>query len=299
MIRRRVAGTLGAGLAIYGATVGLPAHATGAGVATANLTTVAPCQNVMFIGVRGSGETPSDGTDGMGEESSLAWDTYRTQVTGRAISAMSIDYPSAPVTALASPYTNAAFFRSIDTGVTKLEGVLADRSKVCPNERYVLSGKSQGAIVVHRAMVDMSAHPEEYGPRLMARIDGVIAIADPDRVADDSGSSYGTSSKGSDHYGLSIAAPWIAGNRFRPSTATVDTYWTYPRRWHSVCNAGDAVCDFAVASSSPAAMLHGFDVHSYSYVTDPTPIRRAATAVAKQTLSNAGPTDLTVSDSPA
>lgn len=276
---------MGAALALYGAVVGLPADAAVRTPVAPPLTTVMPCQDVMFIGVRGSGETPASGEYGMGGESTLAWQQYRNEIPGHAAAAMSIDYPSAQVTTLASPYSSDEFFRSIDTGVTKLEGVLAERSAACPTEHYVLSGKSQGAIVVHRAVVDMSAHRDQYGPGLMDRIDGVIVIADPDRVPDDAGSSYGTSAVGPDHYGISYAAPWVAGNRYRPTTDSIANHWEHPDRWHSVCNTGDAVCDFAVAGSSASAMLHGFDVHTYSYVTDPTPIREAAADVAAQTRS--------------
>jgi len=266
---------------------GIPADAAVKPQPTPALTTITPCQDVMFIGVRGSGETPADGQYGMGGESSLAWQQYRHAIPGQSAAAMSIDYPSTPVTTLASPYAAGDFFRSIDTGVTKLEGVLAERSVACPTERYVLSGKSQGAIVVHRATVDIAAHDDQYGADLMDRIDGVIVIADPDRVPSEDGSAYGTSGQGSSHYGISNAAPWIAGNRYRPTTSTMSTHWEHSERWHSVCNSGDAVCDFGVASSGPGQMLNGFDIHTYSYVDDPSAIRAAASAVAEESRTRA------------
>lgn len=274
-------------MALYGAVAGLPANAAAIPQPVPTLTTVAPCQDVMFIGVRGSGETPTDGQYGMGGESSIAWQQYRNETAGLSAAAMSIDYPSAQVTTLASPYSSAQFFRSIDTGVEKLASVLAERSQACPTERYVLSGKSQGAIVVHRAMVDVTASPEAYAPDLADRIDGVIAIADPDRVPDEDGSAFGTSANGAEHYGISYQAPWIAGNRYRPTTATISHHWEHADRWHSVCNAGDSVCDFKVASSGPAEMIEGFDVHTYSYVTDQSAIRAAASAVAAQSREQA------------
>lgn len=280
--RRGLAAGLGAGLALYGAVVGLPADAATKPQPVPTLTTVAPCQDVMFIGVRGSGETPSDGQYGMGNESSLVWQQFHNEIPGQSASAMSIDYPSAQVTTLASPYSSDEFFRSIDTGVQKLEGVLAERSEACPTERYVLSGKSQGAIVVHRAIVDMAQNRESYGPGLLDRIDGVIVVADPDRVPGEDGSSYGTSATEADNYGISYEAPWIAGNRYRPTTSPISAHWEHADRWHSVCNAGDAVCDFSMASSGPAQMLDGFDVHSFSYVDDPSALRSAASAVAEQ-----------------
>lgn len=241
----------------------------------------------MFVGVRGSGETPTDGAYGMGGESSLAWQQFRNEIPGQSAAAMSIDYPSTQVTTLASPYSSEEFFRSIDTGVEKLEAVLAERSAACPTERYVLSGKSQGAMVVHRAVVDVAEHEASYGAGLMDRIDGVITIADPDRVPAEDGSSYGTDTSSNTGFGISYAAPWIAGNRYRPTTSTISAYWDHSERWHSVCNAGDAVCDFGVASYGPSQMLIGFDVHTYSYVSDPTAIRSAASAVAEQSRASA------------
>jgi len=283
--RRRVAAGLGAGLALYGAVVGMPADAATRTAPDPQMTTVIPCQDVMFIGVRGSGETPESSLYGMGPESALAWQQYRMEIPGHSASAMSIDYPSTPVTTLASPYSSQDFFRSIDTGVTKLEAVLAERSVNCPTEHYVLSGKSQGAIVTHRAMADMAAHPSAYGPGLMDRIDGVLEIADPDRLPDDSGHLYGTTATGTDHYGISYAAPFMAGNRYRPTASDVDTFWDHPDRWHTICNAGDSVCDFTVSSASPSNMLRGFDIHMNSYLTDPTAVRQAASDVAAQTRS--------------
>lgn len=285
--RRGLAAGLGAGLALYGAVVGLPADAATKPSPTPTLTTVAPCQDVMFIGVRGSGETPTDGQFGMGGESSLAWQQFRNEIPRQSAAAMSIDYPSAQVTTLASPYASEEFFRSIDTGVEKLEAVLAERSAACPTERYVLSGKSQGAMVVHRAVVDMAGHEGSYGPGLMDRVDGVITIADPDRVPAEDGSSYGTVASSKAGFGISYAAPWIAGNRYRPTTSTISAHWDHSERWHSVCNEGDAVCDFGVASYGPSQMLSGFDVHTYSYVSDPTAIRSAASAVAEQSRASA------------
>lgn len=280
--RRGLAAGLGAGLALYGAIVGLPADAATKPQPVPTLTTVAPCQEVMFIGVRGSGETPSDGLYGMGGESSLVWQQFRNELPGQSAAAMSIDYPSVQVTTLASPYASDEFFRSIDTGVQKLEGVLVERSEACPTERYVLSGKSQGAMVVHRAVADMAANEDSYGPDLMDRIDGVIAIADPDRVPGEDGFAYGTSATEATNYGISYEAPWIAGNRYRPTTSPISASWEHADRWHSVCNAGDAVCDFGVASASPSQVLSGFDVHSYSYVEDPSALRAAASTVAEQ-----------------
>ncbi|MEA5155192.1 cutinase family protein [Raineyella sp.] len=283
--RRRVAAGVGAGLALYGAVVAMPADAATRTAPEPQMTTVLPCQDVMFIGVRGSGETPEGSLYGMGPESALAWQQYRMEIPGHSAAAMSIDYPSTPVTTLASPYSSQDFFRSIDTGVTKLEAVLAERSVTCPTEHYVLSGKSQGSIVVHRAMADMAAHPTAYGHGLMDRIDGVLAIADPDRLPDETGHLYGTTATGPDHYGISYAAPFMAGNRYRPTTSTVDTFWDHPDRWHTICNVGDSVCDFTVSSASPASMLHGFDVHMNSYLSDPTAVRQAASDVAAQTRS--------------
>ena len=277
--RRGLAAGLGAGLALYGAVVALPAHAATTSSPTPTLTTVAPCQDVMFIGVRGSGETPTDGHFGMGGESSLAWQQFRNEIPGQSAAAMSIDYPSAQVTTLASPYASDEFFRSIDTGVEKLVAVLAERSVACPTERYVLSGKSQGAMVVHRAVVDVAGHEASYGPGLMDRV--------PPRVPAEDGSSYGTVASSKAGFGISYAAPWIAGNRYRPTTASISAHWDHSERWHSVCNAGDAVCDFGVASYGPSQMLNGFDVHTYSYVSDPTAIRSAASAVAEQSRASA------------
>ncbi|QGF24214.1 cutinase family protein [Raineyella fluvialis] len=283
--RRRVAAGVGASLALYSAVVAMPADAATRPAPAPAMTTVIPCQDVMFIGVRGSGETPDASLYGMGPESALAWQQYRMEIPGHSAAAMSIDYPSTSVTTLASPYSSDEFFRSIDTGVMKLEAVMAERSVNCPNEHYVISGKSQGSIITHRAMADMAAHRSAYGTGLMDRIDGVLAIADPDRLPDDSGHLYGSTATGADHYGISYAAPFIAGNRYRPTTANVDTFWAHPDRWHTICNAGDSVCDFTVSSSSPSNMLRGFDIHMNSYVTDPTGVRTAAADVAAQTRS--------------
>lgn len=298
-------------MALYGSTMGLQAAASTLPDRTTAPTSSVPCQDVLFIGVRGSGETPADGTVGMGAEASIAWDEFQQSTPGLATRAVSIDYPSTRVTALASPYSASSFFSSIDTGVDKLDAVLTNRAERCPTEHYVLSGKSQGAIVAHRAMVKLAttagaqtARAQGEDPDAVAtaraalqRIDGVITIADPDRVPHEVGTSHGTAEDGPSAHGISYAAPAVAGNYYRPTRMTMDQHWQHADRWHTVCNAGDAVCDFRAASSSPGAMLDGFNVHTYSYLADEQPIRDAADAVAHQSREAASQPGLTSSRS--
>ncbi|WP_228806677.1 cutinase family protein [Nocardia cyriacigeorgica] len=75
---------------------------------------------------------------------------------------------------------------SVGQGTTDLVGHLVDRSAQCPGQRYIVTGYSQGALVVHGALGTgvMALMPgiRQLPPALAPRIAAVLLFGDPLRL---------------------------------------------------------------------------------------------------------------------
>ncbi len=156
------------------------------------------CSDVFFIGVRGSGQAPqgdpdAPGWDGMfgsysngfGEE---AWSAYggfeqmaRAIWPGVTIFPYGLRYAAEDVPFLPRStsvgVTLDEYTDSIWNGVNLLRTVVRDQAAACPDQRFVLAGYSQGASVIHLALVSLSARD---------RVLGMALIADPAKVSNGS-----------------------------------------------------------------------------------------------------------------
>jgi hypothetical protein len=155
----------------------------------------AACADVLFIGVDGSGQSP-------GLDNELGFDApsqremrnlYGAIVNGlagdRSTRVISLDYPADPVAELTLGWLGwNSYYRSyIDglyggNGYPGLIGTVKAEFKHCPNEKLVLGGYSQGAWVVHDAVIAL----EKDDPDSVAinRIGGIVLVADPERLPD-------------------------------------------------------------------------------------------------------------------
>ena len=153
-------------------------------------TTGQSCAGFLLIPVAGSGELGN----GPSEDMSLypwtrSWQvaqafsqeipnvfptsTPTTDIQGLDYPAMGV--PGLGVTIYQDIY---AYYQSIYMGVANLEATLHADHQSCPNERFVLIGYSQGALVIHLALFDI-ANGASISPSLIA---GVGLIADPAKV---------------------------------------------------------------------------------------------------------------------
>ena len=80
-------------------------------------------------------------------------------------------YPAAHIP-LVTTTTPTKFAQSVNAGVSALENHLAGESTGCPNQKFVISGYSQGALVVDIALAHEPAN-------ILSRIKGVALFGDP------------------------------------------------------------------------------------------------------------------------
>lgn len=225
MLRRL--GVLAGAAALAGAAfVGLPA-----GIASAD----PGCPDVHWIGAAGSGER--EGADltaysGMGRViyRSLGDLSAQLQRDGRTITAEAVEYPAVPV-----PGDDAGvggwlgFMGSVDTGAAALGTQYQAFAQRCPTTKVVLAGYSQGAMVVHRNLQALAESPN---------VAAALLIADGDRLPVDNVISMG-SAKAVPGKRLGVAQDWPI-----LAHAPAKLPLSIGSRTISVCDYGDAVCDY-------------------------------------------------------
>lgn len=139
--RRRVA-RLAASLAVAGAVV-----TTGGPAADAQ----ADCSDVEVVTARGTWE-PQDAAFLLPQVA----DRIESGLTGMSVSVYDVRYPAQP-----------SFSTSAPQGVTDLVNHVNAEAQSCPDQRYVLLGYSQGALVVGDALVAPSGRAyRQTGPTL-------------------------------------------------------------------------------------------------------------------------------------
>jgi Cutinase len=192
------------------------------------------CPDVHWIGAAGSGQRDGDLTAnaGMGSDIYQSYLDLRklVQRDGRTMTAEAVEYP-----AVAVPGDDGGigdwlgFMGSVDTGATALGAQYATFSAKCPTSKVVLAGYSQGAMVVHRNLLTLGANPN---------VAGALLIADGDRLPADPTINIGsvTSVPGA---GKGSAQDWPnLAHAPQPLPPVIGA------RTISVCELGDAVCDY-------------------------------------------------------
>lgn len=191
------------------------------------------CPDVHWIGAAGSGERVGDLTadGGMGR---VVYKSFRdfarlVQQDGRTITAEAVDYPATAVPEDGGILDWAEFIGSVDDGTAALGQQYHDFVMQCPASQVVLAGYSQGAMVVHRNLHALDANPQ---------LAAALLIADGDRLPQDPTINLGSVSfvPGS---GKGVAQDWpILAHAPAPLPVSMGA------RTISVCNVGDAVCDY-------------------------------------------------------
>lgn len=219
---RRIAALVSAGAIAGAALIGLAAPAVaGPG-----------CPDLHWIGVAGSGERDDPTTDGgMGR---VVYNSLRdlsgwVQQDGRTMTAEAVAYPAAAVPDDGDLLGWGGFMSSVDTGVAALANQYAAFTQRCPTSAVVLAGYSQGAMVVHRNLAALAASPN---------LAAALLVADGDRLPTDPTVNLGTATavRGG---GKGVAQDWpILAHAPAPLPVAVGS------RTISVCDRGDAVCDY-------------------------------------------------------
>ncbi|MGD8194586.1 cell wall-binding repeat-containing protein [Herbiconiux sp. P18] len=242
------------------------------------------CADVVVVGIRGSGQT-ADQNEGFGAEAAAVRDAVRVSIgDDRRVRQVQVDYQSLPVGAaafldvdLSAGEVSNLYLDSIASGVEYLEPVIDDSVQRCPDEKVVLIGYSQGALVAHRVA---ALYPDS------SKFAGIVLVADPARTTA-SLTSLGNAPAGNGLTGWAGDLSSLPLDDVAPAVV-------------SVCNADDLVCDTAnlmtriaatpVGGSGPS-VGSGMTVHT-SYVGGPL-LARAGQMVADRILSVAVPATTT------
>lgn len=217
-----------------------------------------PCADVLFLAARGSGESgpggvrddPSDSDAGVGGPVHTAYQEFVARISdGRTVTPpVSVSYPADNVV---PNVATLSYIHDLWQGVAEARRALALRAGQCPNERIVLAGYSQGAMVMHRVLRDSTTSgvpPIAAG--ILDRVDATILIGDGDRVAHDTTRDLGTAGVRAQGVGTQLDATIHPGTL--PSATGAGTF--------SVCDDGDTVCDFRVPYLCAAcAVYHDLD----------------------------------------
>jgi hypothetical protein len=220
---RQVGAVLGAaamaGAAVFGLTAGVANAEPG-------------CPDVHWIGAAGSGER-DDPTAyaGMGR---VVYQSYRdlaqrVQQDGRTITAEAVDYPAVAVPADGDLLGWAGFMSSVDAGAQALGTQYAAFAAQCPATKVVLAGYSQGAMAVHRNLNALAGVPN---------VAAALLVADGDRLPDDNVITMGSVNVVPGK-GKGVAQDWPI-----LAHAPAKLPLTIGSRTISVCDRGDAVCDY-------------------------------------------------------
>ena len=212
------------------------------------------CKDVMFLGVRGSDEAPrntdadsayASWDDGMGDKVTPVYQAFAGWMganTTKTWKGIGLRYPAMAVpdtSDLSNVWLIPAYQRSIYAGVDRIQQYLRDEIAACPDQHYVLSGYSQGALAVHlylRARADADT---------LSRVDSVVLVADPDRQTLGQERLYMN-----DLVSATLGMQWSEGvyaglgaqdSGPLPSAITARTY--------SICRDHDLVCSFTLGSS--------------------------------------------------
>ena len=238
MIRiSKIAALAGAAITTAAAAIGLTA-----GVAAAQ----PQCPDVHWIGAAGSGERAGDlsADGGMGRVIYKSYSDFARLVArdGRTVTGEAVQYPATAVPEDGGILDWANFMGSVDTGAAALGQQYAAFVAQCPTSQVVLAGYSQGAMVVHRNL-----HALDASPNLAA----ALLVADGDRLPQDPTINLG-SAAAVPGAGKGVAQDWpILAHAPAPLPVTMGS------RTISVCDLGDAVCDYdpdAEDEMNPAAV---------------------------------------------
>jgi putative cell wall-binding protein len=278
-----------------------------------SLSNATPCQDFVFLGVRGSGESAGQLTLGMGDRVTPMYDSFIGSMKNSHIAVAGIDYPALPVPSpswgslLELPVWQAAmsvswhdYLLSIDAGVNATETVLFHRMSLrCPNERFVLAGYSQGAMAIHRTVFDLRHGPSGgLYDTILGKIAAVGTIGDGDRVAQDNIVTLGTSDTTAHDYGVGVEPFSNGAGQTYTSTKQLlsNAGHGLNTRWFQVCDDYDLVCDFGNVMNNPftavAKGVVGYQVHTTAYTKDNPRLVEAGQQMAQASIkfaANAAP----------
>ena len=248
---------LAAGASSARGAVTNPAVAASA-LAASTSTAPTDCADVLFVGARGSGEPgpgdrgwepTKDDPYGLGATIESARQRLVADLgTNRTMQTESVSYVANGVqTILHAPNQ---YFANLNVGVTWTLGVLGGEARNCPAQQIVLAGFSQGAMVMHRVLHDLTNSKTASDRALLARVAAAILVGDGDQVPYDNEVLDGTAGAGAKGIGHLYPSISHTSNAKFPQSLGVKV--------QRVCYRHDPVCDVTEAELNPIA----FHIHT-------------------------------------
>ncbi|KAJ1306245.1 hypothetical protein OPQ81_010949 [Rhizoctonia solani] len=117
--------------------------------------------------------------------------------------------------------TSPEYYRTVEEGGKKMEQYLAEQSTRCPDQQFILSGYSKGAMIIHETNLDDHSK---------SKVLSVLVFGDPHRKVGKANS-------------WPINSPSVNSNPRDGGESTQNVA--------SFCNSGDEFCDPAGASLGP------------------------------------------------
>ncbi len=252
------------------------------------------CTDAVFIAASGSDQHYTTDTDlTISPEIKKAYDAMVTQLAGRrSVHVKVLNYPALSVNVIGqnlsgNPYQRLqkvlnvnlpTYLAGKDEGVAALWGAFTAARFGCPDEKIILAGYSQGAMVVHEFLAQLASANDPSGK---AAIRGVILIADPERVKHTNVVEFGDAAYSS--FGICDYASINSKTSCTDPFPLVDIPSTFVRVSTDLCFQYDVVCDTSelfhdfgwnTPSGWQAALKLGMTTHTGTYQFDP----RTATA---------------------
>lgn len=208
------------------------------------------CATVTFIGARGSGQGPKEGSiDNFGPEASKLARATAKRLTGKTVRYIGVPYDAISVPKAAKraffAKDSGAYFKSVNGGVREMTRYLEGTARACPKTKFVLIGYSQGAHVAH---VTASHLSNSLAPRVT-----VAMIADPTRKF--------LNAELGEHFGTTPISNGILGAVAFPRNIAQRTF--------EVCHQRDVVCNSPLnAGAIVMGTSFSAHVHTTYYKTD-------------------------------
>ena len=160
------------------------------------------CSDVLFVAVRGSGEPPQgaqsyDANELANMGTRVNWAFYGMQDGLKdlhptwTIRPFSLRYPALPVPGPWGAVFGSDFDNYMDSywdGAGSIALGVRQEADLCPSERIVLAGYSQGALAIHLAVTELMDADDR------SHIGAIALIADPENRGDDPETKYGSAS---------------------------------------------------------------------------------------------------------
>lgn len=205
------------------------------------------CPDALLIGAAGSGQR--DDILGVGPQVESAVSAFSTHLMEQSpvsinVGFTALDY-SAPgiIEGTLQGLRGNGMFESIAEGRTTLIDLIGDTTERCEGTAIYVIGFSQGASVVHTAIVEM---PVEY----QSSIAGAVVLADPFRDADDPNVAHFASEP--DPTASGTPTPHIRDGSL---TGLAVPDWA-AGSFYSACALRDTVCNFALRDLLVTEAVH-------------------------------------------